>query len=55
MGAVITMQSYSLMFVLAGATDMRAVMHAVERITTGEDADKTPSAKPPPAGSAAKP
>jgi hypothetical protein len=55
--SVINMQSYSLMFVLAGATDMRAIMHVVERITTGENADKSADAKPPPAkpGPAAPP
>jgi hypothetical protein len=41
------MQSYALTFIISGATDVRALLHVVDRIANGAEADNPADHKPP--------
>jgi hypothetical protein len=44
--AVIGMQAYSVTFVISGATNLKQIMHVLQRITEGESADNPADKKP---------
>jgi hypothetical protein len=45
--ALVDTQSYALTFIISGATDVRALLHVVDRIANGAEADNPADHKPP--------